>query len=115
MGQFSDMSWGAGRLWEEDGVEHAEDGIDDASEFLLAEARKIVPYDDGPLSESGKASRDGLTGSVSFDQPYAVDQHENLDYRHAPGRTAKYLEGPLNANRDQMTAMIARPISDWMA
>lgn len=115
MGQYSDMSWDAGRMWAEDGVEHAEDGVDDAAEYLLAEARAIVPYDDGPLSESGKASRDGLTGSVSFDTPYAVIQHEDLDFRHAPGRTAKYLEGPLNANRDQLLAMIGQRITDWMA
>lgn len=115
MSTYSDMSWDAGRLWEEGGVEHAEDGLDDAAELLLAEARKVVPYEDGPLSESGKASRDDLIGLVSFDTDYAVIQHEDLEFRHSPGRTAKYLEGPLNANRDQMTALIAQRIADWMA
>lgn len=114
MGRYSDLSWNAGRMWDNDGREHAEDGLDDAAEYLLAEARKIVPYEEGPLSESGKASRDGLTASVSFDKPYAVIQHEDLDFRHAPGRTAKYVETPLNAGQDVMVRLIAARIAAWM-
>jgi hypothetical protein len=44
---------------------------------------------------------------ASYDTPYAVRQHEDLTYRHAPGRTAKYLERPLNASRTQVLAIIA--------
>lgn len=115
MGEFSDFSWDAGRLWETEGREHAEDGIDDASEFLLAEARAIVPYDKGPLTESGKASRDGLNGAVSFDTVYAVVQHERLDFEHPPGRTAKYLEGPFNRSQETLLRLVAAPISAWLA
>jgi hypothetical protein len=115
MGEFSDFSWDAGRLWETEGREHAEDGIDDASEFLLAESRAVVPYDDGPLSESGKASRDDLTGLVSYDQPYAVRQHEEMDWNHAPGRKAKYLEDPLNESQEELLGLIAERITRWLA
>ncbi|MEU1141778.1 hypothetical protein ABZ392_33720 [Streptomyces sp. NPDC005885] len=80
-----------------------------AAEHVLTESQQVVPLDESPLMQSGTASVDGssLTAMVSYDTPYAVVQHERLDYRHAPGRTAKYLEGPLNANRSEVLALIA--------
>jgi hypothetical protein len=41
---------------------------------------------------------------------YAVRQHEDLSYRHDPGRSAKYLEQPLNEERDTMLDIIAAQI-----
>ena len=32
------------------------------------------------------------------DTDYAIRQHEELNYRHAEGRTAKYLEIPFQEN-----------------
>lgn len=80
-----------------------------AAEHVLGECNNVVPLDEDPLMQSGTASVDeaSLTGMVSYDTPYAVVQHERLDFRHAPGRTAKYVEGPLNASRDQVAAIIA--------
>ncbi|MGV9282118.1 minor capsid protein [Streptomyces sp. NPDC003730] len=80
-----------------------------AAEHVLAESLEIVPLDEGPLQNSGTASVDegDLTAAVSYDTPYAARQHEELDYRHAPGRQAKYLEQPLNANRGQVQQLIA--------
>jgi hypothetical protein len=112
--QYVDVTW-HGALIKEAFTEHAEDGVDDATEMLLAAARVVVPFDEGPLSASGKASREGLTGLVSFNKPYAVIQHERLDFRHAPGRTAKYLENPLNALGDQMVTKIADRLRAYLA
>ncbi|MDX3398447.1 minor capsid protein [Streptomyces sp. ME01-18h] len=80
-----------------------------AAEHVLAESQEVVPLDEGPLQNSGTASvnEGDLAAAVSYDTPYAVRQHEELDYRHAPGRTAKYLERPLNAERQQVQALIA--------
>ncbi|MFG2780827.1 hypothetical protein ACGFY7_23605 [Streptomyces prunicolor] len=80
-----------------------------AAEHVLTESQAVVPLDESPLMQSGAASVDAssLTAMVSYGTPYAVVQHERLDYRHAPGRTAKYLEGPLNANRNEVSALIA--------
>ncbi|MYR45088.1 minor capsid protein [Streptomyces sp. SID5910] len=79
------------------------------AEHVLAESTAVVPLDEGPLQNSGMASVDEgtLTAAVSYDTPYAVRQHEELDYRHAPGRTSKYLEGPLNESRAQVRDLIA--------
>lgn len=80
-----------------------------SAEYVLQQSQQVVPLDESPLLQSGTASVDeaSLTGMVSYDTPYAVVQHERLDYRHAPGRTAKYLEGPLNASRAEVLALIA--------
>jgi hypothetical protein len=51
-----------------------------------------------------------LTAMVSYDTPYAVRQHEELQWRHAPGRTAKYLENSLNAARPEIAAIIAAQV-----
>lgn len=83
-----------------------------AAEHVLGEAQQVVPLDESPLMQSGTASVDeaSLTGMVSYDTPYAVVQHERLDYRHAPGRTAKYLERPLNEARTEVAAIIAAQV-----
>ena len=83
-----------------------------AAEHVLTEAQEVVPLDEGYLQSTGTASVDEgtLTAAVSFDGPYAVRQHEDLDWRHAPGRQAKYLEQPLNANRGPVQRIIAAQV-----
>jgi hypothetical protein len=79
------------------------------TEHVLGLATNVVPLDEGYLQSTGTASVDeaALTGMVSFDGPYAVRQHEELTWRHAPGRTAKYLENSLNSARSEVAALIA--------
>lgn len=76
-------------------------GVTLGAEHVLSESSKVVPIEEGTLSRSGKTSAE-MTGdvavaAVSYDTPYAVRQHEELDYRHDPGRQAKYLEGPMGS------------------
>ncbi|QJT04353.1 hypothetical protein G9272_32060 [Streptomyces asoensis] len=80
-----------------------------SAEHVLGKSQEVVPLDESPLMHSGVASveESTLTGMVSYDTPYAVIQHENLAYRHAPGRTAKYLENSLNGARAEVLAIIA--------
>lgn len=84
-------------------------GVTLAVEHLLGEARAKVPLEEGTLERSGTTviDEEKLRGTVVFDTPYAVRQHEELDYQHAPGREAKYLENPMNTERDVMLALIA--------
>ncbi len=70
----------------------AEQALDDCLDFLLGEANKTVPHEEGTLEKSGDKSRDGLTGCVFYDTPYARRQHEELGYHHNEGRRAKWLE-----------------------
>ncbi|MEU0671363.1 hypothetical protein ABZ330_00425 [Streptomyces sp. NPDC006172] len=87
-------------------------GLHLAAEHVLGRSNEVVPLDEAALQRSGVASVDeaSLTGMVSYDTPYAVRQHEELDYRHAPGRTAKYLENSLNAARREVAALIAAQV-----
>ncbi|MFC9874877.1 hypothetical protein [Nocardia salmonicida] len=89
-------SWNEGEF-EGDLAAAIEEGLFEAAEVLLGHANQLVPLDEGPLMNSGTAEiRDGKA-RVGFNTPYALMQHENLNYTHAAGRTAKYLEKPLNA------------------
>ncbi len=69
-----------------------------ACDHLLTVSKQQVPLDQGPLKNSGAVdvADDGSQGTVSYDTPYAVRQHEELSYRHQRGRKAKYLEDPCN-------------------
>lgn len=113
MTQYARLDWEGRRLWTSRGRAAAEQGLALALQHLLAEAQRIVPLDKGPLERSGKVTQDGLNGAVSFDTVYAVRQHEELTWRHAPGRQAKYLETPMNTQREQMLRLMAVPLINW--
>ena len=52
---------------------------------------------------------DGSSGTVSYDTPYAVIQHESMGFNHQRGRKAKYLEDPCNdAGVQQEMLMLAK-------
>ncbi len=51
----------------------------------------MVQTGNEPQSKPGEV----IVGTVSYNKPYALEQHENLSYRHKEGRQAKYLENPL--------------------
>lgn len=92
----------------------AQRGVGLAAEHVLGEARKVVPHETGVLERSGRATNE-LKGNVaraavSFSQPYAIDQHESMHYRHKKGRTPKYLERPLNSNKGTIREIVAAAI-----
>lgn len=113
--QYADLRWEGGRLGaSRRGRQGAEEGLQKSLEHLLGEARKIIPLREGTLERSGRVTRDGLNGAVTFDTVYARIQHENLDYKHLPGRMAKYLEIPLNRDRDLMLRLMQVSLRRWL-
>lgn len=90
----------------------AANGLTLGTEHLLGASRTRVPIEEGTLERSGEASvdRSALKGAVSYGTEYAVRQHEELDWQHDPGRTAKYLEGPLTEEAPVIQALIAAAI-----
>ncbi|MEU9141986.1 hypothetical protein AB0D33_39645 [Streptomyces sp. NPDC048404] len=84
-------------------------GLRLAAEHVLAESRKIVPIEEATLERSGVATVDesSLTAAVSYDTPYAIRQHEEMNYRHDAGRSAKYLERPLAQEAGTVAEIIA--------
>lgn len=87
-------------------------GLGKWAELLLQQSREVVPLDEATLERSGVPSVDPTTlqAAVSYDTPYAVAQHENLQYRHAPGRTAKYLERPWAASTKWALPLVQKEI-----
>ncbi|MEU8886741.1 hypothetical protein [Streptomyces sp. NPDC048442] len=114
MTQYSRMSWQGNRLWTSRGRRLASEGVERALEHTLGEAKKIIPLDEGTLERSGRVDVEGLNGAISFDTVYAVVQHERLDFKHLPGRTAKYLEIPMNSERDVMLRLMAVGLRRWL-
>ncbi|MGK5531536.1 minor capsid protein [Streptomyces sp. URMC 129] len=108
MPQYTRFEWEGRRLWTGRGKRAAALGMRRALEHLLAESRKLVPLDEGTLERSSRVvmDDDGLEGTVVYDTPYAVVQHEDLTYKHLPGRQAKYLEQPSATERPVMLELM---------
>jgi hypothetical protein len=87
-----------------------------ALEHILAESNKLVPLDEGTLERSGRVQvdPDTLKGLISYDQPYAVRQHEELSWKHAPGRQAKYLETAVNNNKAAALEIMQNELKSWL-
>lgn len=72
-------------------------GTQMALDHLASVSKDQVPLDQGPLKASCvvEVNEDGSAGTVSYDTPYAVIQHEKTSFHHQRGRKAKYLEDPV--------------------
>ncbi|WP_433235531.1 hypothetical protein ACQPYK_25500 [Streptosporangium sp. CA-135522] len=88
--------------------------LKDAAEHVLGVANTRVPIQEGHLQNSGATAvdRSEMRASISYDQPYAVAQHENLDWKHAPGREAKYLETALEEEASAVAALLAQQLKE---
>lgn len=89
-----------------------------ALDHLATVSKDQVPLDQGPLKNSCyvDVSDDGSSGTVSYDTPYAVVQHENMQFQHQRNRKAKYLEDPANdkAVQREMLALIKKAYEEQM-
>jgi hypothetical protein len=112
--QYTRFRFDGRRQWTSRGRRLAEEGLQRGLEHILGEARKIVPLEEGTLERSGRVVRDGMNGAISFDTVYAVRQHEELTWKHLPGRQAKYLETPMNSERDVVLQLMAVSLRRWL-
>jgi len=92
------------------------EGLFKGAEHILESSRRLVPIEEGTLERSGVSSVDAgaLRAAVSYDTPYAVIQHEAMNFRHDSGRQAKYLEQPLNSERGTVLEIIARAVKSGL-
>ncbi|MEV0445857.1 hypothetical protein AB0I84_12860 [Streptomyces spectabilis] len=114
MTQYVRMNFQGQRLWTSRGRRLASEGLSRALEHGLSVSNSRVPLDEGTLERSGRIDVDGLNGAISYDTPYAVRQHEELTWRHLPGRRAKYLESAMNDEREVMLRLMAVPLRRWL-
>lgn len=112
--QYTRFNYNARRQWTGRGRRLAADGLRKGLEHVLERARAIVPHEEGTLELSGRVVQDGLEGGVTFDTVYARRQHEEKDWKHAPGRRWKYLEEPMNSERDVVLRLMAVGLRRWL-
>ncbi|PRX66106.1 hypothetical protein B0I32_106242 [Nonomuraea fuscirosea] len=88
--------------------------LKDGALHVLSVSNTRVPLQEGHLQNSGNASvdRGEMRAYVSYDQPYAIRQHEELTWQHAPGRQAKYLETALEEEAAQVRALLAQQLKE---
>lgn len=93
--------------------EAAADALGDAAEHLLELANRTVPIEEGTLARSGGTDldRDELRASFFWDTPYAARQHEELNYRHDPGRRAKWAEHTMREQAGHLGGFLAERIA----
>lgn len=70
----------------------AQDEMRKTGRELLKRSNELAPVDDRDLVRSGRVKVDDLTVSVQYTAPHAALQHEHLDWVHADGGGAKFLE-----------------------
>lgn len=89
-------------------------GMKLAVEFLLTEDNKHVPHDEGTLERSGdtgvQETEYGVRGSVSYDTPYAVRQHEDMTLHHHGKGQAKWMENTHAAEAETVGKIIATKV-----
>lgn len=88
----------------------AELGLFNAANHILRESNKIVPHETGALEISGMAQVEGTKSTVAYTEVYAARQHEELGWKHDPGRQAKYLETSVDSNAQVAQKLIAAAI-----
>lgn len=92
----------------------AEKGMRLGTEHLLTEANKRVPHDEGDLERSGdtgvQSAGGKVTGSVSYDRPYAVRQHEDMTLHHDGKGEAKWLENTMAMEASTVGEIVATAI-----
>jgi hypothetical protein len=89
----------------------SEEAIKDVAFDLLGKAKLLAPIDTGDLRGSGFVefveTTNGIGAIIGFSTPYAVRQHEELDYHHPQGGQAKYLEQPFKENTQRYVKHLA--------
>ena len=81
------------------------EAVNEVALDLIGKAKERAPLDTGDLRGSGFANmtegNNKYKAKVGFSEPYALEQHENLQYQHPRGGEAKYLENPLKENEER--------------
>jgi hypothetical protein len=114
MPQVARLDWQGRQLFGSRFRRVASSGLARALEHGLSVSNQHVPLDEGTLERSGKVIVSGLNGAITYDTPYARRQHEELTWRHLPGRTAKYLENAMNTEADIMLQLMAVSFREWL-
>lgn len=98
--------------------------LNEEAQLIFRDSQRLVPVKTGVLRASGQIvtprkkgnNWEVVIGYGGAASSYALEQHENLLYRHKEGKSAKYLEVPAqqrsanmpNAIRNRLRRIIGR-------
>lgn len=86
----------------DDILDSVREGMEDNVLDLERRSKEQAPLDTGDLRGSATSEvvdeYGGVRGTVGFNEPYALVQHEDMTFVHPRGGKAKYLTDPLNQN-----------------
>lgn len=82
--------------------------LQDVAFEIMSKAQELAPLDTGDLRGSGYAEVKNMNIELGFKAPYALVQHERMDFKHPKGGQAKYLERPLKMYMDKYVSYIKR-------
>lgn len=98
-----------------------ERGIVKAAEFLKEKSNEVAPlltealinesYIGGELKGFDSEVYVGYGPQGGISEDYALRQHEDLEFNHAPGRIAKYLEKPFRQHSMVMLRIIQKEMT----
>lgn len=73
-----------------------------------------APLDEGDLRGNAGVDESNLDSQgfllVGYSLPYALKQHESLDFNHPQGGKAKFLEDPYNANSRKYVGFVGAAV-----
>jgi hypothetical protein len=84
---------------------------------MLTSRQKYVPVLKGDLIQSGRVNGpytgpDGSTRmELNYTEDYALDQHENLAYKHPRGGQAKYLEQAVEDHKQELLQIVKEELA----
>jgi len=82
------------------------------AERVLARANLHVPFREGMLKESGKATSDGTQAAVSYDTAYAARLHQHPEYNFQGAGRGKWLTLAIEEDRADTLEGMAKPYRD---
>ena len=89
-----------------------QDGLVECGADLQSKSIQEAPVDSGDLRADCAVEEEPLKVRAGYSLPYAMKQHEELDFNHPKGGKAKYLEDPFNENADNYVDHIRKKAGD---
>jgi len=76
--------------------------LNNVASFIEDESNQRAPRDEGAMINSSNVHIDGNTAAISYNVPYALKQHEDLELHHPHGGSAKFLSRAIDENRTRI-------------
>lgn len=87
--------------------------LSDGAEHILQTASRTIPLEEGVMLGSGTTGVSGDSSAAGYTDVFGklIAQHERLDFQHAPGREAKWLENAGNQEASNIMQFLASALA----